>query len=317
MIKNLFTGFGVLVSLAMALECCSQINIDYDVNSAKALARQNGYTYTEGHFQKGLRFVEFIVDQRLTPEEVKAGRQESLDEFRKDPASTIQQTDFVDQQMQQVYALTDPVQIALVRSAFLAQFQNMFNQTTEQPVMRQLIDKYCPVLAFDPYNSVAFTKKDFDGMINLMKFQAELSGQPFYIDNATLQQYQDYFVQQFLNGTVETRQSLAVMGVVSEYLMNYYAMLNENQKQQFRQQMLASAYQNNQQNGYNTTWPAGVDTPAEQQAYLLQQQQQMQSDQQFYNWYSNMMLQQHASMLNVIENMGDGDRYWEVKYRDW
>lgn len=315
--RILMISTALLFGLAFSIDCSSQMNRLYKVNSKKVLARQGFYTYTEGHFQKGLRFVEFLVDQRLTPTEMQAGREESLGEFRKDPATTVQQTDYIDQQMQQVYALTDPVQIALVRSAFLAQFQNMFNQTTEQPVMRQLIDRYCPVLAFDPYNNVAFTKKDFDGMVNLMKFQAGLNNQPFYLDDATYQQWMEYFTQQFLNGTLETRQSMAVMGVVSEYLTSYYAMLNENQQQQFRQQMLASANQGTHQNAYDVSWPAGVDTPEEQQAYLLQKQQEMQSNQQFYNWYSNMLTEQHATMLNVIENMGDGDRYWEVKYNDW
>lgn len=315
--KILILSAALFFSLSFFTECFSQMNRLYKVNSKKVLARQGGYAYTEGHFQKGLRFVEFLVDQRITPAEIQAGREESLDEFRKDPASTVQQTDYVDQQMQQVYALTDPVQIALVRSAFLAQFQNMFNQTNEQPVIRQLIDKYCPVLAFDPYNSVAFTRKDFDGMINLMKFQAELSGQPFNLDDATYQQYMAYFTQQFLSGTLEIRQSMAVMGVLSEYLTSYYAMLNENQRQQFKQQMLAGMYPANQQNSYDVTWPDGVNTPEEKQAYLMEQQQNMQFDQQFFNTYSNMLLEQHASILNVIENMGGGDSYWEVKYNDW
>ena len=294
----------------------------YDLDNPTALAASGGYTYTEGHFQKGLRFVEFLVDQRLTPEEIEADREESIEEFRKNPAMAIQQTQTLDQQMQQVYTLTDPVQIALVRSALLSQFQYLFNQTTEQPVMRQLIDKYCPVLAFDPYNSVAFTKKDFDGMVNLMQFQAELSGQPFYLDDATYLQWKEYFTQQFLNGTVETRQSMAVMGVVSEYLLAWYAQLDESGKQQVANAMLAQSlpqqnYEQGNDYSYEVQWPEGVNTKEEKQAYLRKKQEEMQFSNYYFNTMSNMLTENHATMLNVIENMGGGENYWEVKYNDW
>lgn len=321
--------FSTLFFFAMWCISFGQNLPDYDVNNPVALATGGGYTYTEGHFQKGLRFVEFLVDQRLTAQEVQAGREESVAEFRKNPAMAIQQTETLDRQMQQVYQLTDPVQIALVRSALLAQFQYLFNQTTEQPVVRQLIDKYCPVLAFDPYAGVAFTQKDYDGMVNLMKFQAGISGQPFYLDEATYRQYREQLVQQFLNGSPEVRQSMAVMGVVSEYLLAWYAQLDDAGQQQFRNAMLAQMppqqnYQpvqpGNQQPeaySYDVQWPEGVNTKAEKQAYLRKRQEEINFSNYYYNTMSNMLTENHATMLNVIENLGGGDDYWKVKYNDW
>jgi hypothetical protein len=37
----------------------------------------------------------------------------------------------------------------------------------------------------------------------------------------------------------------------------------------------------------------------------------------YYQTMSNMMLENHATMMNVIENMGGGDSYWEVTYDNY
>ena len=71
--RILIISAALFISMTFSLNCSSQNNRLYKVNSKKVLARQGFYSYTEGHFQKGLRFVEFLVDQRLTPEEIRAG----------------------------------------------------------------------------------------------------------------------------------------------------------------------------------------------------------------------------------------------------
>ncbi len=308
---------------------------DYDVNSTVVLAKAGSYQYTEGQFQKGKRFAEFLIDTRMTAAEEQAGREESIRDFLTNPQYVIQQTESVDQQMQQAYQLTDPMQIALFRSALLSQLQAVFNQTDENPVMRQLIDKYSPVLAFDPYNYLAFTQKDFDGYLSLMSFYAELTGQYFELDEKAKAQYQQYFVQQFLQGTPEFRQQLSVMGVVSEYVIASYNNMSDDQKQQFVASLFAAPaydYDGQQQYG-NTTdygnygsqtsdytnpenlWPPGVNTKAEKQAYLAQKRSEMSAFNTGINIMNDVSLNQHATMLNII-NSTDSDNYWKVKYND-
>ncbi|RME06136.1 MAG: hypothetical protein D6816_08070, partial [Bacteroidetes bacterium] len=64
-------------------------------------------------------------------------------------------------------------------------------------------------------------------------------------------------------------------------------------------------------------WPEGVNTKEEKQAYLRKKQEEMQFSNYYFNTMSNMLTENHATMLNVIENMGGGENYWEVKYNDW
>ncbi|MFQ5445931.1 MAG: hypothetical protein ACE5FF_03270 [Saprospiraceae bacterium] len=332
-IFNLLTVFFLLAGQVLPAQNWG----GYDVNSTEVLAEAGGYQFTEGHFQKGKRFAEFLIDTRMTVAEEQAGREESIRDFQANPAWAIQQTESVDQQMQQAYQLTDPMQIALFRSAILSQLQAVFNQTNETPVMRQLIDKYTPVLAFDPYNYLAFTQKDFDGYLGLMSFYAGLTGQYFALDENTKAQYQQYFVQQFLQGTPEFRQQLCVMGVVSEYVIASYNNMPEEQKQQFLASLFAAPdyggyqqqYGNANANDYGNygsqepdytnpenMWPPGVNTKAEKQAYLSQKRAEMAAFNTGINIMNDVSLNQHATMLNIINSTGS-DNYWEVKYNDW
>ncbi|RMG84560.1 MAG: hypothetical protein D6714_07645 [Bacteroidetes bacterium] len=307
----------------------------YDVHSTKVLATAGNYTLTEGLFNKALRFTEFLLGTRLTPEEIQEGLEESIVSFQQSPQQIIQETEMLDQQMQMVYQLTDPTQIALVRSSIICQLYVTFANSPEQPVLRRLMEKYTPVLAYDPANMLAFTEQDFQAFLDYTAFMYQLYGQPFSIDEATANQYREYFIQQFLQGTVEVRQSLCVMSEVGPYIQAVWQNLPEAQKQT----LIASLYQSQQPAQQNTNdeftrdaygnidytnpenidkmWPEGVDTPEEKQAYLMKRQREINSFNASMNIWNEMSLQNHATMLNVINNLGGSDDYWEVKYRNW
>ena len=280
----------------------------------QVLAESQGFQYTETHFQAGKRFVEFVLGQPLTAAEEQAGRQESIQDFYNNPVGSIQQTVQIDAQMQQVYQLTDPLQVALFRSAILCQLQTLFAQSQERPVIRQLIETHSPILAYDPANMLAFTTKDADGYLSLMTFYAQLNGQSAYIDEATRQQYHQYLTQAFLQGTVSDRQALSVMGVYSQYVQQAYAQLSANQQQDFT----ASYYQvveeqpTTDYTNPDNLWPPGVNTTEEKQAYLAKRRSEISSFNAGMDVMSNVMLNQHVTTMNIIENIGGAGNYWEV-----
>ena len=309
---------------------------NYDINAQNVLAQSQGYTMTEGLFNKGLRFSEFLLGTKFTEEEIQQGLQESIAGFQANPQQTIQETEQVDAQMQILYQLNGPIKIGLARSAMICQLYAAFQQSTEQPLLRQLMDKYTPVLAYDPPNLLAYTEQDFQAYLELMMFNYRFYGQEIYFDEPTTNQYRQYFVNQFLQGTLEFRQSLCVMSELGPYIIASYQNLNEQQQQNVQ----ASFYQQNipqqstPQDEYTRDeygnidytnpaniekmWPPGVNTKEEKQAYLAKRSSEIQSFNAGMNMMNNMNLENHATMLNVINNMGGGDgSYWEVKYNDW
>lgn len=307
----------------------------YDVQSQKVLATAQGYHMTEGLFNKALRFTEFLLGTKITEAEKQQGLQESIVGFQQNPMMTIQETEQLDAQMQMLYQLTDPTQIALARSAMICHLYVAFLNTPEQPVLRQLMNKYTYVLAYDPQNMLAFTEQDFQSYLEMMVFNASLYGQTLYFDETTTNQYRQYYVNQFIQGTLELRQSLCISSVLNEYVQASYQNLSQTQQQDFQATMYNYDSANNNQNtGYTydaygnidwtnpanieNMWPEGVNTKAEKQAYLRKRQSEINSFNSGMQMMNNMNLENHATMLNVINNMGGGDgSYWEVKYNDW
>ncbi len=263
----------------------------------QVLATQQGYQYTEAHFQTIVQFTEFLINQPLSFSELQTNRQEAIYNFNQNPAATIQDITDIYNSMQQLYATQDLGQIALVRSAILCQLYVTINQTGENPYIWQLIQAYSGILAYDTDNNLVLTQKDVDGYLALMQFYAQLSGQQFYWDWDTQKQFQQSMVQAFLQGSIEDRKSLATMALMDDYVQGVYTQMNLSQQQNF-----ASSYNNN--TGGNR------DYVGEMESYYSASNANFQIMQ-------NIMMEDNVTMMNIIENMGDSGNYWEVTYDDY
>ncbi len=305
----------------------------YKTNSRKVLFEVNGYSYTEEHFNKELRFVEFILDKKLSAIERKEGLREIEKNFKVNPAYTLKEIEQVDAQMQQMYQITDVAMIGRMRSALISQIyagaQNLQGQ--ELPFLIKLMYKYVPVLAFDSQNMLAFTLKDFEAYIYLMQFQALMLGQNLQFTQQELLQAQTNMVQQFYYMSLEQKQYLCSMQVQYEYIYNVYNSLTPQQKQQWQSQIInqqASLYQNyssaddafergyqqaQQNRSYDVKWPEGVNTKAEKQAYLRQKQNDINTNNATMGIYYDTMMQNSTMWDNIIEDWGDTGNYWTYK----
>lgn len=290
---------------------------------SQVLAIQQGYQYTEAHFQTIVQFTEFLINQPLNMFELQTNRQEAIYNFNQNPAAAIQDVNEISNSMQQLYATQNLTQIALVRSAILCQFYTAINQSGESPYVWQLIQTYSNILAYDTDNNLVLTQKDVNGYLALMEFYAQISGQQFYLNWNELQQFQQLMVQSFLQGTLEDRQSLVSMALMDDYVLGSYQQMSYNEQQNFTNSYLN---QNNNYNNNNSSysdynednlWPPGVSTTQEKQAYIAQRQAEIEESNYFYNTLSNMQLESHVTTMNIIESMGETSNYWEVDYDDY
>jgi hypothetical protein len=306
----------------------------YNVNSKKVLATAQGINYTEGHFNKSLRFLEFILGTQINQVEKQEGLQKTLEAFQLTPQGIVDEANSIDTQMNQFYQINDIMIIAKMRSALISQlYAGAQNLTPEQqPFIIKMLYKYVPVLAFDTQNMLAFTYRDFEGMIYLMQFNAMMAGQNLQFTQEELLQTQTNLAQQFYYMSLEQKQNLCSMQVQYEYIYKLYNSLTEAQKQQWQNQILnqqAYQYQNYANNnadaafqrGYeqqqqdnknwNTQWPDWVKTKADKQAYLQQMQTDMNANNSTMNMYYDSMMQTDTMWKNVIEDWGDTGKYWE------
>jgi len=298
--------------------------------SAKVLFSANGMEYTQAHFDKEVRFVEFIIGAPMSKEEKRLGLQETAQSFTLNPAGVIQAANEVDAQMQQILQITDIARIGQMRTALITQIYAGAQFLPEKPFIVKLMEQKVPLLAVDMQNMLTFTEGDFQAYLQWMQFQAQLSGQPLNLMDTQIAPFRQALVQQFPTMSLEQKTSLCGMQVLYQYLSNAYAQMTPEQKQQMQAQMVQQQQMQQQLSGADAAfaqgvqqaqqqatmapqWPAGVDTTAEKQAHLQQMRRNMNANNAAMSTYYDTMMGTHATMLNTIENFGDTGTYWEYK----
>jgi len=283
-----------------------------------------------------LRFLEFILGTPISEEEKKVSIKKTAEKFLVDPKAIIKEVNEIDAQMHQIYQITDIAQIGKMRSALISQLYAGSQNLTQdqQPFIIKLLYKYVPVLAIDTQNMLAFTFKDFEALIYLTQFNAQMIGQNLLYSQQQLLELQNYYIQQFNYLTLEQKQNLCTMQIQYEYISNIYNKMTPLQKQQWQNQILnqqAYQYQNYDsadaafEQGYHQArqnisnevkWPDGVSTKAEKQAYLQQMKSEMNSNATLFNIMQDVNINNDVMWRNIIEDWGDTGNYWEVKYDD-
>ena len=283
-------------------------------SAAAFLAQAGGLTLTTAHVDVGVALAQFIIGQSLKPTEIEALQQQSVLEFQQQPQAFLQEINDIDQSLQQLRTLTDPLQIGLARQTL---FATLYLATeampeTQKPLLIQLINRYVDVLATDAANQLVLTAQDADGVVNYFAFVYKLAGQPVTVTDQQKAQYRAELAQNFAQLPLEQKQFLASASLIWELLEYNWQQLNASQRAELRQQLLASVPAQSAPVAPATTTP-GTATAAD----VLQKQQEIWHQQQMWDMMNNMSLQNHATTLNIIENIGGTGNYWEVTTNPW
>ncbi len=296
----------------------------------QVLSEVQGIQFTQAHFEKLVHFAEFLIAGKLSEAERQQALNESLTEFQQAPQAFIQTVEQIDGQMSQFYQIPDVAQLGLLRSMLVGQFNLAYQQIPpdQKPYLARLIEQYTPVVAYDPSTQMALTWRDVEGYAGVYAFYLEMAGQPVQLSRQELEALASTLAQQFQSATPEQQALLCSMSLYDEYLRNAWAMLNPQQQEQLRQQVIAqltSSMQSGMYGGggqmpYGSPYQPSGEAPAPGEdidAWFARKQQELQTNQFMFNTMNNILLEQHAASLNIIENIGGSDDYWEVKYNDW
>ncbi len=287
--------------------------------SGAVLASQGGYQFTQNHWMAALQFAQFTLGGQLEPADERAFQQALIEEFKANPQASLSEIEALANQMQQFYQLTDLNQIALSRSMLLAALYQSFEQQAPKTYFYTLMQKYTPLIQIDPATGLALTWQDVDGFLNLMMFYGELAGQSISFSQEDRMAYGQYLSQQFSIADPQTKASICSMAILNQYLRALYAQTPPNQRQQFAAQLLGTQqnYAGQNTSSYPQTNP-NTRTAEQQIADLQLMQMQMDHNEQMFDMMNNILLEQHATSLNIIENMDDqSNTYWEVNYDDY
>lgn len=273
-----------------------------NVNSNKVLATKNGYNYTEGDLDKGVRFGEFILNRKLTSLERRLAQQEALQGFNANPAQTLQGVQQVNNEMEQVLQIKDALQIGVLRNVFVSVLTRNFQQTTERPLLRTLMEKDIQVLAAGNDGQLVLTKDDVEGLFDFVSLMSRMSGQSAVVSQAEKIQATQQLVQAFPSASLQDQQSICSMRALHDLMKANYDNMDAQQREQLKQRLVAS-------NEPSTNSSNGMSEEAKNWA----KSRKPGMDWNTYNAMSNMSMMNHAGMMNSIEAIGGTGNYWYVK----
>ena len=311
----------------------------YDWQVQEVVAQSGGQQLTQGDIHVGYEFVEFVLAKALTNGDQQKLAQSFINEFKANPSASVQEVQVLRTQMPQIYALQDPSQIALARNAIIGEMYANLGAQRSESVVFQLLEQYNPILGFSASDKLVLTTRDVDGIIEFATCVNGLSGNAS-ASKEEQQLFKNQIIQQFQQFGTEERQGIVVLTDYYLYMKGLYNQMSKEQQQQFQQQLVSSVNTNNANQkepdytnassleelyGEDCTgcsdWMKeymqkrknGTATAADIEKYKAH----IQSQNMYYQTMSNMMLENHATMMNVIENMGGGDSYWEVTYDNY
>ena len=276
-----------------------------------------------------MKFVEFAIANKLSAHEKAQIKSQAIREFQSNPSGLIQEARNLHTGMQQIYQLTEPVRIALGRQALIAELHKATMNLSEaqKPILIKLINTHSPVLAYDPQTNSVFTENNFQGLVDYIKFTYKIAGKAAPIENKNT--FRQQMIEQFPYLPLEQKQSFCATTLMYNMMQASWNQMTPQQRRDYKSQFVAQNtnyynppnYSDNSNSGGNAqNWTGEMPDPndkAAMNAWLIRKRAEMNSNQACWNMMQNMSLQNHATSMNIIENIGGGNNYWEVTNDPW
>ncbi len=302
----------------------------------QVLAKNHHHQWRESDTQVYVTLLSYLIGGPLSSSEQSEIRAQNLKDFGATPDLLRSDVNEVENSLNQIYSLNNVETVAMIREQLMAQFHlSMFNnpQYKQDPFFK-ILNRHVQVLAFDEATQLNLTNQDIHGYLNYLKFQAQIGGVNQVLSQQERSLLQLQLVQMFNQGTHEQRQTLAFSSFLWDTIVRQWNAMSVSQQQQFiaQNQWQTSATPSNQLSGQSFDYAAQYDqtfdiNSLEQQyrnearakgmalnQYLDYKQRDMAANNQIYNMMSNMSLENHAMMLNTINNIGGSDDYYYVDY---
>ena len=259
--------------------------------------------------------VAFIIGQNITISEKEELKQAAIKDFESAPQEFIQQINKINATLQKVKMMTNPLDVGVVRQRLIAKFYKHTNnmQEKQKPVTVQIVNRYVRVLVYDEKNNIVVTEADLNSFLHYLVFINQLHGHNLQINNRDAASMKQLFVNNFFNMSIEQKSILSSASLIWKLVNINWQRMSISQRQQFQSQVTAN-YQTQSNPKQNFSIPKYNKQKNITQSNIFAQQQKYAQQRQMFNTLSNISLQNHVSMLNIIENMPGGTGgVWELK----
>ncbi len=310
----------------------------------KELANKDGQILKEKEVRIYTTLLEFLIEANLQPYQVKQLQQAVVADFQASPAALLQDANQVGNALKVIYAQTDFVQIGAARQELFANLHGYAQQnpTLKQSPFFQILYQHLQVLAYDSANKLVLTDKDVAAYISYVEFTNNLAGVNQSISSQEKQTFQQQLVSGFAQLPLEQKQVFCSARLLWQVVEANWNQMSAAQQQQIKSQMMANSYQNQpvsnhssngaNYGGYNEavkdySTMSGDEIMADMNKDLKRWADEKGMTIEEYLEYrrgfnasmpilQRTSMESHATMMNVINNMGGGNDYWSVHDTD-
>jgi len=270
-------------------------------SSSPVLAEKDGYVLRERHIEAGIEVLEFMVDEPLTDEESRRLQDTWVRDFEADPQAVFEDLDALVSTRDKLYSIQDPWQVAMLRASLVGVFHNEALKTPkdDRHEFLKVMYAHVEVVAFDPANLLAFTRKDLDAYLDYAAFLVALNtGEELCLSAAQRDSIAREVAEAFPSMTLQEKEVMCGMDVISKYVNHAWEQADPSERVQFATQM--------------------VETPAEDLDYSSYAPSSSGSssgkpmDMATYNMLQNSIMDAHNSALNALSAINDPPYYYEL-----
>ncbi len=293
--------------------------------------------WLESYTQIYVNFVQLLIGQPLSITEINDIRTSNLVDFKNNPQSTYTDVSQTEAALKQLYSLNNAEAIALFREELFASLIESAEQNPaiNETILMKIYSTHVSILHYDPQTRLSLSNQDVEAYINYLQFQNMLMGQAVTLTNKEGQMIQMQLVNGFGKMNLQQQQSVAFANYIWSSVEQQWSNLNPEEQNQYIAQIQEQMNIENMNvssqevsTSMNQNYSYGDDIPSVADQYRLEAAQkgmtiddyialrkrEMQADSNMFTIMQNNMMEDNAMMLNIINNMGDGDTYYTVEY---
>ncbi len=302
----------------------------------RELAKNSTFVLKEKEVRIYATLLEFLIEANLKSDELQELKKAVMADFEANPKALLQDAKQVEDALKMIYAQTNVLQIGVARQGLFANFHAyvLQNPALQEEAFFRILYEHLQVVAFDKVNNLVLTDKDVEAYLKYVNFTNDLlvGGQkmPASEKNAFKEQLSKGFVQLPLDQKQVFCSARLLWQIVEANWNQMTAAEQEQAVAGLQSQMVGNPHSNSSVlNNYQTTKDqysqmSGEEIVAEMDADLKRWAAEKGMTVEEYLEYrrdfnasfpmlQRASMQNHATMMNVIENMGVGDSYWSVQ----
>lgn len=303
------------------------------------IATNGMFAWTERETQIYINFMELLIGKQLSPEEVDEIRKSNITDFNQNSQAIKHDVAQTETTMRQIYASNSAEVVANFREQFVAALFQSSGRTDQlaESTFVKIYNRHVQILQYDPVTHLSLSNQDIEAYIKYLQFQNMLMGQSYVVSPQEAEMLQMQLVNRFTTLPFQQKQSLAYASFIWEVVERQWSNLTKEQQQQYIEQLQGQMNIQNvsvspqdieasmqTQEDFEKDIQAMVEkSKAEAKSrgmsieeYINYKQQEINANNNLYTMMQNTMTENHATMLNVINNMGDGGDYYYVDYNN-